>query len=150
MNEFHSTLQEKLALFAQACRDANLKLTHQRLEIYRELASAADHPTAEMLYKRLRKTLPTISLDTVYRTLATFEEYNLVTRVQTVESHTRYEAEMAPHHHAICTRCGMITDFQWVSFDTLQLPEGISDWGRIEEKKITFRGVCDKCAGKPH
>ena len=58
-------IQEKLAAFESACREAGLRLTHQRLELYRELAKVDDHPTAEMLYQRLRKTMPTISLDNI-------------------------------------------------------------------------------------
>ena len=147
MKQFQFTLQDKIAHFEQVCRDANLKLTHQRQEIFRELASATDHPSTEVLYIRLRKTLPTISLDTIYRTLATFEEHGLISRVQTVESHTRYEAEMEPHHHAICRKCGKITDFRWTSFDKIQLPHEISGWGRIEDKRMTLRGICEECAG---
>ena len=67
-------LQKKMSAFEQACRAAGLKLTHQRLEIYRELAMSSDHPSAESLYKRLKKKLPTISQDTIYRTLSTLEE----------------------------------------------------------------------------
>jgi len=137
-----------MADFEVACREAGLKLTHQRTQIYRELASATDHPAAETLHSRLRIILPTLSLDTVYRTLTTFEKYNLVARVQTVESHARFEADMEPHHHAICTRCGKITDFQWDIFEQCVLPEPIMAWGRINCKHITFHGTCAKCAKK--
>ena len=138
-------LRVKLSSFEAACRAAGLKVTHQRLEIFRELASANDHPTAETLYKRLHKTLPTLSLDTVYRTLTTFEENNLISRVQTAESHARFEAEMKEHHHAICSRCQKITDFYWDICDTNKLPVQIAEWGQIEGKQLTLRGICAKC-----
>jgi len=140
------TIREKMARFEETCRDAGLKLTHQRLEIYRELAGADDHPTAEMLYTRLRQRLPTLSLDTVYRTLATLEEQHIITRVQTDESQARYEAEMAPHHHVMCRRCGRIRDFHWTFFDAARLPVDIAGWGTIEDKKVTVRGICRQCA----
>jgi Fur family transcriptional regulator, peroxide stress response regulator len=147
MEQPKDTLQKKMAFFEQACRNASLKLTHQRLEIYRELASSADHPTAEMLYTRLRHHLPTLSLDTVYRTLATLEEQHIITRVQTDASQARYEAEMTPHHHALCRKCGGITDFQWDTFDTARLPDDLSGWGSIEDRKVIVRGICRQCAG---
>ncbi|MEA3546759.1 MAG: Fur family transcriptional regulator, partial [Thermodesulfobacteriota bacterium] len=99
--------------FEQACRAAGLKLTHQRLEIFRELAISTDHPSAETLYKRLKKRLPTISLDTIYRTLSTLEEKKLIKRVQTLENQARFEAQMTQHHHLICDKCKQIIDFQW-------------------------------------
>lgn len=147
MEHHENTLQEKMTCFELACRNAGLKLTHQRLEIYHELASTTDHPTAGMLYTRLRRNLPTLSLDTVYRTLATLEEHHIITRVQTDENQARYEAEMAPHHHALCRKCGAITDFHWTAFDTAQLPDDLSGWGSIEDKKVTVRGTCRQCTG---
>ena len=123
-------------------------MTHQRLEIFRALAAANDHPTAEILYKRLQKTMPTLSLDTVYRTLATFEEHDLISRVQTTESHARFEAEMEQHHHAICSKCHKITDFQWDICDTSELPKHIAGWGQIRNKQITLQGICADCASE--
>jgi len=131
----------------EACRLADLKLTPQRIEIFRELASSTDHPSAETLYNRLRHSLPTLSLDTVYRTLTTFEEHHLVSRVQTVQSRARFEAEMESHHHAVCSKCGEISDFRWDALDTSQLPEQMAGWGRIDSKQVTLHGVCAKCAG---
>ena len=140
-----TSLREKIKHFKDVCREADLKLTHQRLEIFRELASATDHPSVEVLCKRLHQTLPTLSLDTVYRTIATFEKYGLAARIQTVESQARFEAEMEQHHHVICNECGEITDFQWSSFDTEKLPEEVVSWGRIDNQQITLHGVCEKC-----
>jgi Fur family transcriptional regulator, peroxide stress response regulator len=42
-----------MTAFEKACRAAELKVTHQRLEIYRELVQAKDHPSADILYKRI-------------------------------------------------------------------------------------------------
>ncbi len=136
---------EQLIAFEQACKDAGLRLTHQRLEIFRELAAASDHPSAETLHQRLRKSIPTLSLDTVYRTLATFAEYGLIGKIDTVESQARFEATGCRHHHLICRKCGSIADFQWPSIDTAPLPEEIGAWGRIDIKNVVAHGVCKKC-----
>lgn len=146
MDTNNPTLNQKLEHFETACREAGLKVTPQRLAIFRELASATDHPTAETLYKRLHKTMPTLSLDTVYRTLTTFEEHDLISRVQTTESHARFEAEMESHHHAVCSRCHRITDFNWDICDTNELPGQIARWGNIRSRQITLRGICAECA----
>ncbi len=139
-----STLMQE---FEDACRKAGLKITHQRLELYRELAMADDHPSAEMLYKKLIKKLPTLSLDTVYRTLATLEQNRLITKVQTQESQARYEAKMDTHHHAVCSICGTITDFTWDFFDEVQVPEIVAGWGKIMKRNAVLEGICKACAG---
>ena len=133
--------------FENACRKVDLKVTHQRLELYKELAQAEDHPSAEMLYKQVIKKLPTLSLDTVYRTLATFEKHRLITKVQTIESQVRYEAKMDKHHHAVCSRCGTITDFTWDLFDEVQVPKAVVGWGKVIKSNAVFEGICKACAG---
>ena len=141
-------LQKKLAYFKNACKNAGLKLTHQRLEIYRELAIASDHPAAETIHKRLKERMPTISLDTIYRTLTTLENHGLIRKVQTAESQARFEAEIIQHHHLICDKCKKIVDFQWKTFDESTLPDKISAWGRIQHKNVVLHGICDKCLQK--
>ncbi len=142
---YKERMQEKLDNFERVCREAGLRVTHQRIEIFRELSECKDHPSAEALYKRMQKKMPTLSQDTVYRTLATFEEYGLITRVQTVEQQARFEAEMDPHHHLICSRCKEIIDFTWEGFDESDLPNEIAGWGKIQRKNVVLHGVCAKC-----
>lgn len=138
-------LKEKMAAFEKVCRAAGMKLTQQRLEIFRELATASDHPSAEALYKRLRKRLPTLSLDTLYRTLSTIENHGLITRVQTAESQARFEAETRQHHHFICDQCHAIVDFLWPQFDETSLPDAVVALGAITSRKVTIHGLCPQC-----
>lgn len=138
-------LEERLRAFAEICRKEGLKITYQRLEIFKELLNSSDHPTVEKLYHRLQPKLSTISLDTVYRTLATLEKHDLVVRVETGESQARFEGRMEEHHHAICKKCGSITDFYWQFPDEASLPDEISNWGQISKKNITLHGLCAQC-----
>jgi Fur family peroxide stress response transcriptional regulator len=139
----HHELQQN---FIAACRSTGLKLTHQRLEIYMELATSSDHPSAETLHHRLMKRIPTLSLDTVYRTLATLHLHGLIQKVETAESLARYEVLHERHHHLICKRCHRIFDFFWPSFDAAALPEEIVSWGMIESKNIVVYGICNRCS----
>ena len=63
--------------FEQVCRGAGVKLTHQRMEVFREVALSGDHPDAETIYRRVRARIPTVSLDTVYRALWLLAELGL-------------------------------------------------------------------------
>lgn len=139
-------LEQTMQQFVTACKQAGLKVTHQRTEIYRQLLLMPDHPSAEILHKRLLPSLPSISLDTVYRTLATLEQHGLVARIQTTESQFRYEAVYAPHHHLICSQCKQVLDFQWPAIETLDLPETISHWGHVGSKNVVMYGTCNRCA----
>ena len=116
-------LQENLREFELACRKAGLKVTHQRLEIYRELAISTDHPSAEVLHRRLTQKIPMLSMDTVYRTLATFNLNGLIHKVETIESQACFEVICERHHHLICRQCRKIIDFYWPSIDEAELPD---------------------------
>ena len=141
-------VEERLRDFKEVCRKEDLKITHQRLEIFRELINSLDHPTVEKLYHRLLPKLPTVSLDTVYRTLTTLEKHGLVARVQTQESQARFEGKMEEHHHAVCKKCGKITDFYWKFPDETNLPDEILNWGQIVRKSLTLHGLCEQCLQK--
>lgn len=130
-------------------RDAGMKITHQRIEIYQELINSKDHPTAEMLYNRLVKRLPTISLDTVYRTLTLFVNHKLANRVETPASLSRFEAVQMPHHHLICTSCNSITDFIWPELAEIPLPDTITHWGKPENMVVVVYGICKSCQENP-
>lgn len=142
------TEDERIALFTRQCREERLKITPQRLEIFREMNGAKDHPSAHMLHQRLQERMPTISLDTVYRTLLTFEQYGLITRVNTRESLARFDAKMEPHQHIICEVCHTIEDVRCIVFDALPLSEEIAGWGKIHAVHAVIYGICKRCLEK--
>lgn len=135
--------------FKEISLEKGLRLTHQRLEILRELVEAKDHPSAEMVFGRVRRRLPTISLDTVYRTLSTFDELGLIMRVPVTGDQGRFDADTSPHHHFVCSRCKAIYDFMWRDFDRLTLPVDSETLGRADDRRVVVRGVCGVCLGQP-
>lgn len=140
-----SSISQEMEKFIIHCKQAGLKVTHQRTIIYRELLQRPDHPAAETIHKRITKEVPSISLDTVYRTLATLEQHGLVKRIQTAESQARFEAAIFPHHHLICSACKDVMDIVWPEFDQIELPASIHDWGAISSKNAVMYGVCTNC-----
>ena len=131
--------------FKDISQEKGLRLTHQRLEILRELVGAKDHPSAEVVFGRVRRRLPTISLDTVYRTLSTFDDLGLVMRVPVTGDQGRFDADTSPHHHFVCSRCKSIYDFLWSEFDELELPANSQSLGRTADRRVVVRGVCQAC-----
>lgn len=133
---------ERLSL---GLRDAGLRLTHQRLEIVRVLAADDTHPDVETVYEAVRPRVPTISLDTVYRTLATLSDRGLIARVQFLPGPARYDANRARHHHFVCTRCGLVRDIRDRGLDAIHPTAEVTRIGRPEAVTVEFRGVCDAC-----
>lgn len=142
-------VDQRMARFEQVCRDAGLRLTHQRMEIFREVARAADHPSAEMVHRRVRKRMPTVSLDTVYRTLWLLNDHHLITSLGPSRERTRFDANLTRHHHFVCVQCGLTRDFTSVELDDLRLPPSARALGRIEATRVEVRGVCHACSRNP-
>lgn len=131
--------------FQEACRAKDLRVTPQRIEIFKELAVAVDHPTAEKLHQRLIERMPTLSLDTVYRTLGTFKNMGLINKVETTESQAHFEVAHVQHHHLICDQCKTIIDFEWRQVDDAVLPEEVQSLGCFEKKNVVVYGLCHEC-----
>ncbi len=139
-------VERRVERFKEAARSAGVKLTHQRLEILREVASSADHPSAEAVLKALEPRMPTLSLDTVYRTLWLLRDLGLVSTVGPRREAVRFDANTTPHHHYVCARCGLTRDFESAELNTLRIPGSVEAFGSITATRVEVLGVCSRCA----
>ena len=137
----------RLERFQAAARQAGIKLTHQRLEIFRELASTEDHPDAETIFSGVRECVPTVSLDTIYRTLWLLEGLGLIATLGPRRERARFDANTNSHHHFICENCGLVRDFEHEEFDTLGVPPEVERLGSVSRVSVEVRGKCRECAG---
>ncbi len=125
-----------------------LRATPQRLEIYNILKLKEGHPAAEDIYEQVRQHFPSISLDTIYRTLSLFERHGVIKKVHHLADKTRYDTNLKHHHHFVCVRCKKIIDLTWEAVDAVPMPEGIRKWGTVEERYVELRGICNDCLKK--
>jgi Fur family peroxide stress response transcriptional regulator len=141
-------IEQRIMRFERICRDAGVKLTHQRMEIYRQVAGTSDHPDARTVYRGVRQRIPTMSLDTVYRTLWLFTDLGLITTLGPPHESARFDANFHQHHHFICRRCGLTRDIDGRMIEKLKVPPMVEDIGTIEMMHVEARGVCHQCAAK--
>jgi Fur family peroxide stress response transcriptional regulator len=139
-------VERRVQAFVQTCRRRGMKVTHQRMEIFRELAASVEHPDAETVYQAVCRRVPSISRDTVYRTLATLEVEGLIRKVSPLVERARYDANSDRHHHFICTVCGLVRDFYSEDLDNLPIPPAVTTLGEIESAQVEVRGICSACA----
>jgi Fur family peroxide stress response transcriptional regulator len=139
-------VERRMVRFEQICRSAGVKLTHQRIEIFREVAQTGEHPDAEAVYQGVRKRMPTVSLDTVYRTLWLLNDLGLIVTLGPARGRTRFDANLSQHHHFVCVRCGLTRDFQSEELDGLAVPESAKAFGQVEAAHVEVRGVCQRCS----
>lgn len=136
---------ERMEWFAGECRQAGLRLTPQRTAVYRELLRADDHPSAEVLYRRVVEDIPSISLDTVNRTLLTLAEIGVAFVVEGTGEAKRFDAGLHGHQHFRCVKCRRIVDFHHEPFGDVELPEGLFENFKVLRKTVYVEGICDLC-----
>lgn len=139
-------VESKISQFIERSKELGLKVTPQRIAIYAELAKSLEHPSTEMIYRRIRDRYPNISLTTVYRTLETFEKTGLVSVVNTLYHAARYDANLDPHHHVVCVKCKKIEDVYDDSVSYLN-PGSELDNYEILGYSVLFSGICERCSG---
>ena len=141
-------LQKRMRRLKDGLRQSGMKMTHQRLEIFREVAKSGDHPDAETVFNGVRERVPTVSLDTVYRTLWLLLDLGLVSTLGAPREGVRFDANIRPHHHFVCTRCGLTRDVYSKEFDQLGIPGSVKALGSVEKIQLELRGVCLQCSGE--
>lgn len=142
-------IEKRMAHFETICRKRGIKMTQQRVLIYREVACSGDHPDAEKIFQRVRERLPTVSLDTVYRTLWLLNDLGLIKTLGLGRERSRFEANLSGHHHFVCDQCGIIRDFCSTELDNFTLPDAVVDsQGKIKTTHFEVHGVCPNCVAE--
>jgi Fur family peroxide stress response transcriptional regulator len=129
---------QRVQLFIETCQRHRLKITPQRVAIYRVLIRSKQHPTADLMFRTVKKDFPNISFDTVNRTLLTFAAIGVVEVVETFGGPKRFDPDTSDHHHLHCVACGRIIDFEYEGYARLEVPKAIA---------TTLQG--DQQAGRP-
>ncbi|MBD3306132.1 transcriptional repressor [candidate division KSB3 bacterium] len=139
------TNEQKLDRFKEICKTNGIKLTPQRLIIYEQLISTENHPSTDMLYQEVKKTLPTISFDTVHRTLLTFSEIGVAEIVEGTGNPKRFDGNLSKHHHFQCVRCKKIMDLYDTQLDRIPIPTAVPEDFQIFRASIMLEGLCPDC-----
>jgi len=79
-----------------------LRITRQRRVILEELQRTKSHPTADELYRKVRRRLPRISLGTVYRNLELLSRSGLIRKLEIGGGKMRFDGIVEPHYHIHC------------------------------------------------
>ena len=144
-----STKKIQLDLFFEICRQHNLKITPQRTATYQAVVKSDNHPTADDIFRIVNREFPSISFDTVNRTLLTFTQIGLLTVAESYKGARRFDPNVENHHHLHCLKCGNIIDFNSDEFNQLMAPEQLKQkFACILSSRVVFNGICIACHNK--
>jgi Fur family peroxide stress response transcriptional regulator len=97
-----------------ALHRAGRRATDQRELVYRYLSMARHHPTADDVYRAVRRRLPRVSVATIYNALEAFVRSGLASKLTYGDGAARYDVRTDPHSHARCLGCGRVVDIDAV------------------------------------
>lgn len=121
------------------------RMTRQRSVILETLVHMRCHPTADELYDRVRQQLPNVSLGTIYRNLDLLTRAGRVRRLEIAGIQARFDAELEPHHHVRCTRCGRVDDVAIADETEVHSPARSRQGFSITGFRIEYDGICPDC-----
>lgn len=136
---------DAMEAFQAKCRRHGLKVTPQRMATYQALLETDEHPSAQMVFRRVRRVFPTISLDTVNRTLLTLSDMGLARIVEGSGDAKRFDGNVAGHQHFKCVKCKRIIDVHHEPFDRITVPENLGARFTVLRTTVYMEGVCDRC-----
>ena len=140
-----SETTKRLDGFIRECRKQGLRITPQRLEIFSVLALTNEHPNIESIFNQVRKRIPVISLDTVYKTVNLLVNRGIVSRINCDHRFSRYDAQTDQHHHFFCSECKTIKDLDVKDFNGINIPTEIPGIGTVQSLGIEISGKCVSC-----
>jgi Fe2+ or Zn2+ uptake regulation protein len=138
--------RERLDKFVALSRKNGLRLTPQRMIIFRILSESDGHMSAEDVYQKAKKDCPMISTTTVYRNLEKLVGVGLLSYLERSGTAIRYDANPEEHHHFICGCCGSVRDI-YLKTVKYELNREKSSLGgaKIDAPELHLHGVCQDC-----
>jgi Fur family peroxide stress response transcriptional regulator len=141
-------IDERIRRFTELCRKSGLRVTPQRIEVYKQLICTDEHPSAEILYEKVKKAFPSVSFDTVNRTLLTLSQMGAASIVEGSGDVRRFDGSTDKHQHFKCIKCKRIVDFYYKPFDNIKLPPKLTRKFKVLKKAVYLEGICDLCQDK--
>lgn len=141
--------QTRLEQLLIKLRERDYRLTPQRVELIRLIATSEGHPSASRLYDQIKVQFPTMSLATVYKTLDLLKELGEVLEIN-LRDDSHYDGNKPyPHPHLICTNCQKIMDGELDTAVRNIVQAVEKKFGfRIAKHQLDFYGLCSECQNK--
>ena len=130
--------------FKKLCSVHQYKCTAQRFAVYACILGNKEHPDIDDVLKCVRKRIPSITRESVFRILMEFSDRGIIYRMDKIVN-ARFDGIARNHGHFICRECGAIQDFELPQ----DLPEPDNNPGfQADHVELRISGICAECAKK--
>jgi len=121
-----------------ALREHGIQPSAQRVAVADYVLHTDEHPSADQVFAKVRKTFPMLSRATVYNTLNLFVEKHLLRELVLAEGRVVFDPKTDAHHHFIDESTGRIHDIPWQAVKVSQIDrlKGFE----VSEYQVVIRG----------
>jgi Fur family ferric uptake transcriptional regulator len=95
--------------------------------------------TTVAIHTAAARSLPKLSVVTVYRVLHAFEMEGVINAVTIPDAVPHYELARGHHHHFFCRACRQVLD---IPCDGHPAPPRIAPRFKVEEQQVVLVGLC--------
>jgi Fe2+ or Zn2+ uptake regulation protein len=133
-------------------KDHGIKITEQRLLVVQILSESDTHINADTILERATKVDPKISLATIYRSLSTLKEANIIAARYYARDHKREYfvlADRDDQYHFTCVSCGEISVVKTPRIRQAKKELAESLGILFTHACLCFEGFCAECTSNP-
>ncbi len=124
---------------AHRLREHGIQPSAQRVAIAEYVLHTDEHPSADLVWKRVQAKLPYVSRATVYNTLNLFVETGLLRALSLADQSVVFDPKTERHHHFIDEETGEIHDVPWEKVQVCNV-EALRGF-EIHDYQVVMRGV---------
>ncbi|MFB5192383.1 Fur family transcriptional regulator [Alicyclobacillus fastidiosus] len=126
-------------------KDEGLKFTGKRQETVDFFVRNKDkYLSAKAVYEHVKQKFPSVSFDTIYRTLATLLEHGVIEHMEFSDDAAKYRLKCQDehHHHLVCLQCGNTFPIDACPMESLSAT--ISNFNVLDHR-FEIYGYCEQC-----
>jgi len=124
---------------AELLRAHGIQPSAQRVAVAEYVLHTGEHPSADVVYNRVRDKLPVLSRATVYNTLNLLVGKGLLRQLALEEGNVVFDPRVEPHHHFIDDITGQIFDVPWSSLRVASV-DALDEY-EVREYSVVMRGL---------
>ena len=123
-----------------------LKTTYARTVIYDLFQTSTSPLSVDVISQKLKLKKVKVDRSTVFRTINTFAQKNIIRKLEFDEGKFRYELfDLPHHHHLLCIKCGKVIQIADCQINNLEEKFYRLFHFKVIKHKLEFLGICEKC-----
>ena len=121
------------------------RYSYTREIILNTIKISISHPNANSIFNEVAKTIPHISMNTIYRNLGQLVENKIINEID-LGGKAHYCGNLNPHIHFHCLSCNMLSDGK-INYDEFLKCFNSGDF-EPSDYYVEIKGVCKSCNQK--